>query len=275
MLASFILAMREGLEAALVVGILLAALKKTGSADLARPVWRGVVTALLFSLIAALGLNALGAEFEGRGEQLFEGITMLLAAALLTWVIFWMRRQALARKRNLEEGINRAVLQGNAGSLFGLAFLAVAREGLELALFLLAARQASSPLQVLTGALLGLSLAAALGWMLFTSSRRLRLEQFFMVTNFLLVFFAAGLLMRAAGEFIEAGVLPAFIDHLWDLTPLLSEKGLVGGLLSALFGYTASPSLTQALTYLVYFLGLGLVWKRLTGKTPAAISIGG
>jgi len=273
MLVSLILALREGLEAALVVGILLAALKKTGSAGLSGPVWRGVAAALLFSLLAALGLNALGTEFEGRGEQLFEGLTMLAAAGLLTWVIFWMRRQAQDRKRNLEAGISQALLQGNRGGLFGLAFLAVAREGLELALFLLAARQASSPLQVLTGAVLGLSLAAGLGWILFASSRRLRLEQFFLVTNFLLVFFAAGLLMRAAGEFIEAGLLPAFVEHLWDLTPLLSEKGLVGGLLSALFGYTASPSLTQALAYLAYFLGLGLVWRKMTGKVPATVTL--
>ena len=193
MFASFLLSLREGLEAALIIGIVLGVLVKLKRTDLNGVVWRGVGLAALLSLLAAIALNLLGMEFEGKGEEIFEGVAMLLAAGVLTWMILWMQNHGGTLKSEIEEQTNQATLEKGQKALFALAFLAVFREGIELALFLLAARLTSSPLQTISGALLGLSGAAVLGWILFTSTMRLSLRNFFGATNILLVIFAAGL----------------------------------------------------------------------------------
>jgi high-affinity iron transporter len=272
MVSSFLLSLREGLEAALIIGIVLAALRKTGRPGLITVVWRGVGAAVIASLLAGLVLTWLGTEFEGRGEQIFEGSAMLLAAILLTWMIFWMQRQSVHMQNNLEAGVSLAVQKDNPWTLFWLAFLAVAREGLELVLFLVAAQMASSAFQTSLGAILGLFSAILLGWILFSSSKRLNIGQFFLVINLLLIFFSAGLLARSIHEFNEAGIIPSIIEHIWDLNPILNQQQPVGQLLTTLFGYNASPSLSEALAYLAYFLGLGILWKSLKKKsvqTPA------
>jgi high-affinity iron transporter len=267
MLASFLLSLREGLEAALIIGIVLAALRKTNRSGLIPVVWQGVAAAVAASLVAGLLINWLGAEFEGRAEEIFEGVAMLAAAALLTWMIFWMRRQAVNQKKNLETGVSQAAQQSNRRALFGLSFLAVGREGLELALFLTATKLTSGGIQTLMGALLGLITAALLGWILFTSSKRLQLKQFFLVTNILLILFAAGLVAHGVHEFNEAGIIPSIVEHVWDINPILNDKQPVGQMLTALFGYNGNPSLTEILAYLGYFLGLGVLWKAMTRKT--------
>ena len=146
MLASFLLSLREGLEAALIIGIVLGVLVKLKRTDLNGVVWRGVGLAALLSLLAAIALNLLGMEFEGKGEEIFEGIAMLLAAGVLTWMILWMKNHGGTLKSEIEEQTNQAALGKGQKALFALAFLAVFREGIELALFLLAARLTSSPL---------------------------------------------------------------------------------------------------------------------------------
>jgi len=267
MLAGFLLSLREGLEAALVIGIVLAALRKTNRSGLIIVVWQGLAAAIAASLFAGLVLNWLGAEFDGRAEQIFEGVAMLAAAILLTWMIFWMRRQGANQKKNLETGVSQAAGQSSRWAMFWLSFFAVGREGLELVLFLVATKLANGGVQTILGALLGLSTAALLGWMLFTSSKRLRLDKFFLFTNILLVFFAAGLVAHGVHEFNEAGIIPSIIEHIWDINPILNEKQPVGQMLTALFGYNANPSLSESLAYLVYFLGVGALLKTMNGKT--------
>ena len=263
MLSSFVLALREGLEAALIIGIVLGILRKIGRQNLNPTVWIGVVTALLVSLLTAMGLDWIGAEFEGSGEQLFEGITMLLAAGVLTWMVFWMQKQSGAIKQNLELGVQRATTGQGKSALFVLAFLAVVREGVELAFFLFAARLASTPLQEFLGAGLGLSSAALFGWGVFATSRRLSLTRFFQSTNVLLAFFAAGLVGLSVHEFNEIGWIPAVIENVWSLNALLSDQSTIGQLLKALVGYTSSPSLSQVVAYIGYFIVLaGLLWTR-------------
>jgi len=266
MLASFLLSLREGLEAALIIGIVLAALRKTGRNKLIPVVWRGTAAAVIASLIAGMVITWLGTEFEGRGEQIFEGSTMLTAAILLTWMIFWMQRQSYGQQKNLETGVNQAVEHDNQWKLFWLAFLAIGREGLELVLFLAAVRLSSDPLRTSLGAILGFSVSVLLGWSLFASSKRMNLGQIFLGINILLIFFSAGLLARGIHEFNEAGIIPPVIEHIWNLNPILDQKLPVSQLLTALFGYNATPSLTEILAYLAYFLGLGLLWKKLTSK---------
>ena len=264
MATSFLLSLREGLEAALIIGIVLGVLRKMERQNLNSTVWLGALCAALVSIFAAIGLNWVGAEFEGQGEQLFEGITMLLAAGVLTWMVFWMRKQSKTLKQEIEVGV-RGAAQGNGQrALFFLAFLAVVREGIELALFLLAARLASNPLQEFVGAALGVSSAALLGWVIFASSRRLSLSKFFQSTNVLLALFGAGLVGLGIHEFNELGWIPAIVDHVWNLNALLPDESTLGQLLKALVGYQSSPSLTMVIAYMSYFVVLGglLLAKR-------------
>jgi high-affinity iron transporter len=195
-------------------------------------------------------------ELEGKGEEIFEGIAMLLAAGVLTWMIFWMQAHAGSLKNEIEVQTSQATRKNGKAALFVLAFLAVFREGIELALFLLATRLASNPVQTVTGALMGLAAAVILGWVLFTSTRRLSLQGFFSVTNALLIIFAAGMVGLGVHELNEAGIIPVVIEHVWDLNPILNEKSEIGQALKALVGYNGNPSLTSVMSYVVYLTGI-------------------
>ncbi len=273
MFASFLLSLREGLEAALIIGIVLGVLVKLKRTDLNAVVWQGVGLAALLSLLAAIALNLLGMEFESKGEEIFEGTAMLLAAGVLTWMILWMQNHGSTLKSEIEAQTNQAALGNGRKALFALAFLAVFREGIELALFLLAARLTSSPLQTVFGALLGLISAGILGWILFTSTMRLNLRHFFGATNILLIIFAAGLVGLGIHEFNEAGVVPSVIEHVWDINGILSDKSEVGLLLKALIGYNGNPSLTEVGAYASYLVALAvmLVLQR-KNQIPASVT---
>jgi high-affinity iron transporter len=272
MLPSFLLALREGLEAALIIGIVLGALRKMGRGDLAPSVWRGAMSATAVSLLTGATLTAFGLSLEGAAEQIFEGVAMLLAAAVLTWMIFWMQRQSRYIKDNLETDVRRATMSSGGGALFGLAFLAVVREGIELALFLTAATFTSGTQSTIIGGLLGLAAAAFLGWSLFASTVRLDLRQFFQVTGVLLLLFAAGLVGHGVHEFNEVGWIPAVVDHVWDLNPVLDENSTVGVMLKALLGYNGNPSLTEVIAYLAYVGTVGLMLRRNDRQSAAAVA---
>jgi high-affinity iron transporter len=254
MLASFLLSLREGIEAALIIGIVLGALRKLNRSEMAPAVWSGALSAVLVSLLTGALLTMFGLSLEGTAEQIFEGVAMLLAAGVLTWMIFWMNRQARSIRDELEAGVNRATAAGGGRALFSLAFLAVVREGIELALFLTAASFASDAQSTILGALLGLAAAVLLGWGLFASTVRLDLRRFFQVTGFLLILFAAGLVAHGVHEFNEVGWIPSVVEHVWDVNPILNENSTVGLMLKALFGYNGNPSLTEVLAYFAYFI---------------------
>lgn len=275
MLASFLLALREGIEAALIIGIVLGALRKLNRSQMAPAVWYGAISATLVSVLAAILLTAFGLSLEGPAEQIFEGFAMLLAAGVLTWMIFWMNRQARSIKGELEQGVHQAAA-GGTRALFGLAFLAVVREGIELALFLTAATFASDPRSTILGSLLGLGVAILLGWGLFASTLRLDLRRFFQVTGFLLILFAAGLVAHGVHEFNEVGWIPSVVEHVWDVNHLVDENSTSGAMLKALFGYNGNPSLSEVLSYLMYFIliFLSLRWAsrpvQARGESPRA-----
>lgn len=276
MLPSLVLALREGLEAALIIGIVLGVLSKIGRREFNSTVWSGVFGAALISILVALGLNWIGAEFKGRGEQLFEGSTMLLAAGVLTWMIFWMRRQGGAIKSEIEAGVRLATLKNGRPAIFFLAFLAVVREGIELALYLLAAGLASNPIQEISGAVLGIASAALIGWGIVATTRHWSIGQIFKYTNVVLVVFAAGLVGLAIGEFNEAKIIPAIIPHVWNLAAVLPDETTLGQLLKALVGYSSSPSLSQVIGYLGYFgvLFLTFILRRLAiQRAPAILNV--
>ncbi|PKN88137.1 MAG: iron permease [Chloroflexi bacterium HGW-Chloroflexi-8] len=263
MLPSYLLALREGLEAALIIGIVLSVLRKMDHQILNSAVWIGVINAIVISVLAALSLNWIGAEFEGRGEQLFEGITMFFAAGILTWMVFWMRNQSILMKQKIESSVRQATEVQRQKALFLLAFLAVVREGIELALFLLAIRGTTNPFQEYLGAGLGITSAALIGWAVFATTRKLSLTRFFQGTNVLLALFAAGLVGLGIHEFNELSWIPSIVENVWNFNSMLPDQSTVGQLLKALVGYNSSPSLSQVIGYFGYFLILALLfWVR-------------
>ncbi|MBI5822784.1 MAG: FTR1 family protein [Chloroflexi bacterium] len=266
MLPSYLLSLREGIEAALIVGILLGAVRQMKRTDLITVVWLGTLSAGALSILTAVLLTTFGLEMKDPGEAIFEGFTMLIAAGLLTWMIFWMSRQARFLKTNLEAEIHQASKLGQR-AIFFVAFVAVLREGIELALFLTASVFVSTSLQTTVGAFLGLGTAILLGWSIFASTVRLDLRRFFQVTGVMLVLFAAGLFAHGVHEFTEVGWIPAIIDPVWDFTSIISKESILGQLLSALFGYNPSPTLSEMIAYVAYFvtIGIGLQWA---GQRP-------
>ncbi|MFQ6101686.1 MAG: iron uptake transporter permease EfeU [Anaerolineae bacterium] len=270
MVASALITLREGLEAALIVGVVLGVLRKLGHADRSKPVWIGVAAAVAVSIVAGLALDALGVAFEGRGEEIFEGTAMLLAAGVLTWMIFWMQRQGRNVQAELETDVRQAVTVGNAWALFSLAFVAVLREGIETVLFLTAAAFSATPVETLIGGALGLAIAVVLGWLMFAAGKRLDIRAFFRVTGMLLILFAAGLLAHGVHELQEAALLPTFVEHVWDVNPILDENGTVGTFLKALFGYNGNPSLIEVLSYVAYFVVIIYLATRPGGQRQPA-----
>ena len=258
MLPSYLLSLREGIEAALIIGIVIGALRKIRRTDLVPALWWGVLSAAVVSALAAVLLTSFGLELEGPAEPIYEGATMLLAAGILTWMIFWMSQQARTLKSELEEGVNKAAASAGGRAIFWLAFVAVVREGVELALFLTASIFATDVLQTAIGAALGLGTAILLGWSIFAAIVRLDLRRFFQVTGFLLILFAAGLVAHGVHEFNEVGLIPSVIEHVWDLNLVVSEDSTFGLFLKALFGYNGNPSLTEVLAYLGYLLAISL-----------------
>jgi high-affinity iron transporter len=200
--------LREGFEASLVVGIVLAFLHRTGRRDGFWPVWIGAGIAAAISVGVGAVLFAVGAELSGASEKAFEGATMLFAAGLLTWMIFWMRRQARFIKKELEGQVERALAMGSSFALALVAFVGVLREGVETALFLFGTVEGSNRLVASVSAAIGLAGAVMLGYLFYRGASRLDLRKFFTVTSVLLLAFAGWLLAQGLHEFAEAGVLP-------------------------------------------------------------------
>jgi high-affinity iron transporter len=277
MLPTYLLSLREGLEAALIIGILLGALSKIRRTDLSATVWLGTLSAIGVSILAAVLLTSFGMSLADPAEAIFEGITMLIAAGILTWMIFWMGKQARFLKSELEAGMNKAVASAGKSPVFWLAFIAVVREGVELALFITAAFFVSNQsgltsdiIQTLVGTILGVGTAALLSWTLFASTVRLDLRRFFQVTGFLLILFAAGLIAHGVHEFNEVGWIPSVIEHVWNVDTIISEASLLGQLLKTLFGYSSSPSLTEMIAYFVYIVVVTVAWRRETAPVKAS-----
>jgi high-affinity iron transporter len=267
---------REGLEASLIVGIVLGYLAKTENRRYFRLIWLGTAAAVAVSVAAGAALFFTIGELEGRGEQIFEGVAMLSAVAVLTWMIFWMRKQAVNIKTELEAKLASAIAAGSAIGLASVVFFAVLREGVETALFLFAIGESSTPLATGIGAVVGLTISISLGVAIYMGSRRLNLRQFFTATGILLIVFAAGLLAHATHEFQEAGILPGTVEHIWNTNAVVSEDSGFGKFLTALFGYNGDPSalevavwFTFLATALVLFVRPLLSWRRTAAPAQA------
>ncbi len=273
--------LREGVEAALIVSIILAYLARTGNIRHAPKIWTGVAAAVLLSLGLGVAIFATVGALEEPYEQLFEGATLLVAAGVVTWMLFWMRRQSAGVSSELRAAVDRVLSEGGAWGLAVLAFTAVIREGLETALFLVAQVTAASQgaeqgaASVLVGAVVGLLVAIAIGYGLYRGSRRIDLPTFFRWTGIALIFIAAGLLSQAVHEFIEIGLIPFGTQPAFDISGLLPHKEGIGQFLRALVGYSSKPEVTTLVvhvTYLVVVLALYLrpIEPRPTGRPEPA-----
>ena len=265
MAAAALIALREGLEAALIVGIVLGYLRRIGYLEGRRSVWLGVFAAALASVSVAVVIQLIGMELEGRAEEIFEGATMFLAVGVLTWMIFWMHYQARLIKTSLERNVQEAVKTGTKWGLILVAFIAVFREGVETVLFLSAATFASEGQGTLIGAALGLTAAILIGFLIYASTARLNIRLFFNITSVLLLLFAAGLLANGIHEFQEAGVIPTVNGQLRDTNNLVDENSSLGQMLKAVVGYNGNPSLEEVVAYFGYWIAvlLGLrLWME-------------
>lgn len=263
-LAGLLTGLREGVEAALIIGILAGYLVKIGRADRLGAVWIGVVSAASVSIVAAVGSYLLLGELSGEARIATEAFASLLAVCFLTYMLFWMRRQASGISGELRSGVDRALGAASLIGIGGLAFTAVIREGIETALFLLGQATAAggTGLSVFLGALIGLVFAALIGVAIFRLGVRLNLSAFFNVTGIALLFVASGLLGYSAHEFIELGILPAIVDRVYDLSAVLPHDSGIGAVLRALIGYSATPELSALLLHLGYLLVGLLLYLR-------------
>jgi high-affinity iron transporter len=203
---AFIVTLREGFEASLIIGLIVAYLTKTGQrAEYGRHVWAGTGAALAASVLVGMTLFLAVGELEGNAEATFEGTAMILAASVLTWMVFWMRKQSRTIGGHLRAQVQEAIYSGSALALAGVAFIGVAREGIETALFLFAATSESSPVTTIIGGVLGLVAAVLLGVLFYRGAIRINLRTFFTVTGMLVIGLAAYLLFNGLHEIGEAG----------------------------------------------------------------------
>jgi high-affinity iron transporter len=276
--AAFLITLREGIEAALVISIILAYLNSIGRRDRHPTVWAGTGAAVGISLVAGIIIFTTTGSLSETAEEAFEGIASLVAVAVLTWMIFWMRRQARLIKGELQHKVDLALGSGSALALPALAFVVVIREGLETVLFLFSAIRTTTEGSVVlgyVGAFLGLLTAAVLGVLIYRGGIRLNLRTFFKVTGALILVVAAGLLAGGIHELQEIGWIPGEEAKAFDLGGVLSDEGGFGALLRAMFGYNADPSWLELGAWLTYLVVTGVLFVRPQGRPapgPAASS---
>jgi high-affinity iron transporter len=262
--AGFVTGLREGVEAALIVAIVMAYLVRTGNRGQAAKVWLGTALAAAASLAAGLVVSATVGSFQAPYEQYFEAGTLIVATVVVTWMLFWMRRQSMAIRGELHAKLERVLGEGSAWGLAILAFSAVIREGLETSVFLVGQTHAAagSGSSVIAGALIGLVAAIAIGWTFYTGSRRIDLRLFFRWTGIVLIFIAAGLASHAVHELIEVGVIPFGTQAVFDISNVLPDEAGIGQFLQAILGYSAAPEASTLAVYLTYVVVVLALYLR-------------
>lgn len=277
-LSSFIITSRETLEAALVIGIVLTYLSRTGNPQYKKTVYYGIFFGILLSILSAVLFTVFAGGFEGRAEEIFEGTTMLFAAVLLTTMILWMMKQnqvASKIEEKVATHVEKAIFNRTyAYGLFALIVVAVLREGIETVIFF-GALNYSSGISFI-GATLGVITAISIGYLFFVGTRKVNLKKFFSISSFILILFAAGLVAHGIHEFQEAAVIPYVVKEVWDINPavavgsiypLMHENGLIGSFLKGLFGYNGNPSLLEVLFYTGYLAIIFSIYRKFDTKS--------
>lgn len=276
MFANFLIGLREGLEAAIVVGILIAYLVRTGHRERLLALWAGVGVAIGASLAVGAALTFTSRSLSFTAQEAFGGSMSIIAVGFVTWMIFWMRRQSRHLKGELQGKVD-AALQGTAVTVAVVAFFAVGREGLETALFLWPALQAAgSGASPAIGAVLGLVTATVVGWLLYRQSVHLDLALFFKITGAALVVVAAGVLAYGVHDLQEANVLPGLSSLAFDVSQQIPPTSWYGTLLKGIFNFSPETTWLQVVAYVGYLLPtIVLYFRRPTARpvtgTPATV----
>ncbi|MGW1779963.1 iron uptake transporter permease EfeU [Streptomyces sp. NPDC002143] len=255
MFSNYLIGLREGLEASLVVCILIAYLVKTDRRDALKPVWTGIAVAVLLALGFGCVLEFGSQELTFQAQEALGGSLSILAVALVTWMVFWMRRTARHLKAELHGKLDAALAMGT-GALVATAFLAVGREGLETALFVWASVHAAgdgSP-RPLIGVALGLATAVLLGWLFYRGALRINLAKFFTWTGGMLVVVAAGVLAYGVHDLQEADWVPGLTDKAFDISDTIPPDSWYGTLLKGVFNFQPDPTVVQVTVWLLYLV---------------------
>jgi high-affinity iron transporter len=274
------LAFREGLEATLVVVILLLYLRKTNQRQYNKYVFLGAILAIFSSLIFAAIFSTVFGGFSGTLEEIFEGFTFIISGIFIITLILWVSKEGPKMKANLEKKVEESIEKQKVFSLSILTFVIIIREGIELVLLLTGSASIGSITQGtnILGAIIGLGLAVFVGILTFYGIRTINISKFFKFTNVILILFAAGLITYGIHELIEAGLINPIINEVWNIKHILPESfpdgnpatpewlEVIGSLLKALFGYNANPSLLEIIIYPSLLISIGLIslklWKR-------------
>ncbi|WP_435970434.1 iron uptake transporter permease EfeU [Streptomyces sp. Qhu_M48] len=270
MFGNYLIGLREGLEASLVVCILIAYLVKTGRRDALRPVWTGIGVAVAVSLAFGAGLEFGSQELTFEAQELLGGSLSIVAVVLVTWMVFWMRRTARHLRAELHGRLDAALRMGT-GALVATAFLAVGREGLETALFVWASVRASSDgtFAPLTGVLLGLLTAVLLGWLFYRGALRINLAKFFTWTGGMLVVVAAGVLAYGVHDLQEARFLDGLADKAFDISATIPPDSWYGTLLKGVFNFQPNPTDLQVTVWALYLVPTLALFLAPIGSGPS------
>lgn len=272
MLIPFLIMLREGIEAALIVGIIASYLKRTGRGQWMSAVWIGVLLAGAVALLVGAGLEMLSAEFPQKQQELFESIVGFVAVIILTSMVFWMRKVSRSIKNSLHASLDAALANSNnqVYALIFMVFFAVAREGLETIFFLMATFQQSQGLGAPLGALLGLLLAVAVGLGIYSGGVRLNLSVFFRWTGLFILFVAAGILSNSVMALHEAGLWNHWQGVVFDMSAVLPLDSPLGSVLAGMFGYQEAPTVSVVCAYLLYLAITLTMFFIPSSATPAA-----
>jgi len=280
MIIPLFLAFREGLEAVLVVVIILSYLKRTNQQYYNKYVYLGSILAIIASIIFAIIFTTLFGGFTGTLEEIFEGITFIISGIFIVTLVLWVSKEGPKMRQTLEQRVEQSIEKDKLLSITVLSFVIIIREGIELVLLLTGATSIGSldPSAVIVGSLIGLGLSLIIGFLIFFGVKTINLAVFFKVTNVVLILFAAGLITYGIHELIEAGIVNPIIAEVWNIKHILPENfpddnpstpewlEITGSLLKALFGYNANPSLLEVIIYPILLISIGLIslylWKR-------------
>jgi len=269
-LPTFVIGLREGLEATLIVGIIAAFLAKHGRRAALRQVWIGTGAAVLICLGIAIALQVISADLPERQQEGLETIISLAAVAMVTYMALFMRRNSRAMKGELEKSAAAALAAGSAAGLVAMAFLAVLREGVETSVFLLATFNAAGDATASwSGALIGILVAAALGYAIYRGGVRINMARFFRITGLVLVVVAAGLLMTAAHTASEAGWLTIGQAQALDLSWLVRPGTPVSALFTGVLGIQTVPTQIEVAAWLIYLVPMVLLIAVPPRRRPA------
>ncbi|NVM18435.1 MAG: FTR1 family protein [Candidatus Lokiarchaeota archaeon] len=274
------LALREGLEAVLVVVIILLYLRKTNQKIYYKYVYIGIFLAIIVSVAFAIIFSMAFGGFTGILEEIFEGTTFIISGIFILTLVLWVSKEGPKMKQNLEGRVENSIKTQKVFSISITTFIIIIREGIELVLLTTGATSISSLNQfsVILGSIIGLAISILVGLLIFYGIKSINLRTFFKITNIMLVLFAAGLITYGIHEFIEAGIISPIIDEVWNIKHILPESfpdgnpatpeflEIIGALLKALFGYNANPALLEVIVYPVLLVSIGLIssliWRR-------------